>query len=109
MSVEEDGSARSLIDAAVLHASVACLHDVNAPDCMLAAQPVQLAHEVCRRELLAINAHGDALLETKHDVLWLVRRLFHWNCQHMAFLWCLLPWILQRIAFKADVQQVAVH
>ena len=59
----QDGTAGGLIDAAALHAHQTVLHDIQQADAVLAAQLVQVLHQLHSAHLLAVHGGGDALFK----------------------------------------------
>ena len=64
----EDGAAGRLIDAAVLHAHQAVLHDVQKADAVVAAQLVELADDIAGLHRLAVNGGRHTLDEIQGHV-----------------------------------------
>ena len=71
----EDGAARRLIDAPILHADQPVLDDVDDADAVRAADGVQLLDDLAGLHLLAVERDGRAGLKVDGDVGGLVRRL----------------------------------
>ena len=59
----QDGTAGSLVHAAALHAHQTVLHDIQQADAVLAAQLVQVLHQLHSAHLLAVNGSGNALFK----------------------------------------------
>ena len=104
----EDGTAGGFIDAAAFHADVAVFHQVDAANAVLAAQLIELGHEVGRRQMFAVHRHGITFFKLNLYKLRLIRGIFRPYAKHVHFLRCLGPGVLQNIPFKRDVEQVAV-
>ena len=73
MSLHEDSSARSLINAAGLHAYNTVLNDIYDTDAVFAAEGVQLADDVSNLHLLTVYAGRNTFLEGHGNVLTLIR------------------------------------
>ena len=77
----QDRAARSLINAAALHADQTVLDDVEDADAVLAAELVQLLDEGNGVQLLAVHSGRNALLEVDGNIGRLIRSHFRRNAQ----------------------------
>ena len=101
--------ARRLVHAAGLHADVAVLDEVDAPDPVLPAEPVEPLEERHRSEPLAVDRHGVPGLELDLDRGRHVRRLLGRPGQEEHLLRRLGPRVLEDPALVGDVEEVPVH
>ena len=107
----EDGAARSLIDAPVLHAHQPVFHDVQQADAVGAAQGIELFDDGAGLHLLAVDGHGPALFKVQRHIGGLVgghgRRDAHLQEAGLVVLG-LVGGILQIQAFVGEVPEVLV-
>ena len=109
MALEHDGAARGLVAAARLHADVAVLDYVQAPDAVLATNLVQIGQHFGRGHVLAIDGNDVALAVSQLDVGRRIRRRLRRTGPTPHVLFVLGPGIFQHTALVGDMQQVGVH
>ena len=80
-SLVQDGTAGGLIDAAALHAHQTVLHDIQQADAVLAAQLVQVFHQLHSAHLLAVHGGGDALFKVDGHIGGLIGSLLGADAQ----------------------------
>ena len=77
----QDGTAGGLVHAAALHAHQAVLHDIQQADAVLAAQLVQVFHQLHSAHLLAVHGGGDALFKVDGHIGGLIGSLLGADAQ----------------------------
>ena len=75
VGVVENGAARGLVDAPVLHADEPVLHDVDDADAVGPADGVELCDDLAGLHLLAVQGHGGAGLKVDGHIGGLIRGL----------------------------------
>ena len=98
-----------LVDTARLHADVPVLHQVDAADAVLAADPVEPLEQRHRTEPLAVDGHRVAGLELDLDMGREVGRLLGRPGQEEHLVRRLGPGVLEDPALVGDVEEVPVH
>ena len=104
----QDRAAGSLVDAAGLHAHVARLHHVDPPHAVPAPGLVEAPQQGRRAEPLAVDRHGEALLEADQQGFGRVRGLAGGRGQLEHFGPGRFPGVFQHARLEADVEQVLV-
>ena len=107
----QDGAARRLVHAAVLHADEAVLHDVDDADAVRAADGVELLDDLRGLHALAVDGDGRALLEVDGDIGGLVRGLEGGNAHFQEaglVIVGLVRGVLEIEALMAQVPEVLV-
>mmetsp|Transcript_10585 Transcript_10585/g.25926 ORF Transcript_10585/g.25926 Transcript_10585/m.25926 type:complete len:491 (-) Transcript_10585:10-1482(-) len=105
----QHGATGGLVHAARLHAHEARLHQIQAPDAVLASVLVERGEHGGGAHANAVDGHGVALLELNLNVRRLVRRVLGRHRAREHVLAVLHPRVLQRVALVRDVQQVGVR
>ena len=73
--LNQQRAARRFIGAARFHANQPILHQIDASDAVLAANPVEGLQQFYRRQTLSVDADRSSLVELNLDVAWLVGSL----------------------------------
>src|SRR5215213_10537032 len=108
MGGRQNRAARSLVDAAALHADQTVLQQVDAADAMLAADLVERFYKLQKSESLPVDAGRPAFFEANNDVGGSVRRLLGRDSQGVGILGRLMPRVFERAALVRKVPKVAV-
>ena len=109
MCFHQNGSARSLIDTAGLHADNTVLHDVDDADAVLAAETVQLTDNIGNLHLLAVDGGRNTFLEGHGHILALLRSFFRGDAEYQQVIVVRLTGrILELKTLVADMPDVAV-
>src|SRR5699024_9826687 len=109
VSRHEDGSSRSLVNAAGLHAYYTVFHDIDDADAVFSAQAVQFGDDLGYFHGFAVQGLRNACLESHSDLSLLVGSLLrsYAENQHIVIVGSLRG-ILKFQALVADMPQVAV-
>ena len=109
MCFHQNGSARSLIDTAGLHADNTVLHDVDDADAVFAAETVQLTDNIGNLHLLAVDGGRNTFLEGHGHILALLRSFFRGDAEYQKVIVVRLTGrILELKTLVADMPDVAV-
>ena len=101
--------AGGLVHAAGLDAHKAVLDHVHAADAVLAAEFVQLHHDLGGRHGFAVHGNRIAVLEGDGDVFGLIGGLLERDGHDVGGFEGFFPRIFKLAAFKATMEHVAVH
>ncbi len=107
----QDRTTRSLIDAAALHADQTVLNDIKNTDAVLAAQLVQVLHQLHSAHLFAVHGSGDALFKVQGHIGRLIGSLLGADTQLQEaglVVLGLIGGVLQIQTLMAQVPQVLV-
>ena len=107
-SREQDRAAGGLVDPAALHPDLPGLHHVHPAHAIGGPQPVQELHQLHGRQPLAVDSHGDTLLELHFDVRLSIRGVLGGLGALEHLFLRAVPGIFEISALVAEVPQVAV-
>ncbi len=108
MRHRQDGAAGGLVHAAALHADEAVFNEVEPADAVGPRQLVELGEERRRRQRVAVDGDGVAVLEVDGDVGRLIRRGLGGDGAAVDVLRHLFRRVFQHLALGGGVQQVGV-